>query len=70
MFSILLTYSLLLLIVFLFQRKMIYFPDTYSLAEQQQLANQANLKLWPSTDNYRGLIAKTARMSGKGTRRC
>jgi len=44
MLSILLTYSLLLLLVFLFQRKMIYFPDTYSLAEQQQLADQADLK--------------------------
>ena len=28
MLSILLTYSLLLLVIFLFQRKMIYFPDT------------------------------------------
>jgi len=67
MLSILLTYSLLLLIVFLFQRKMIYFPDTYSIEDQQQLAELANLKLWPSTDDYRGLIAKTANATGKGT---
>jgi len=67
MLSILLTYSLLLLIVFLFQRKMIYFADTYSIEEQQQLAEQAKLKLWPSTADYRGLIAKTANATGKGT---
>ena len=67
MLSILLIYSLLLLIVFLFQRKMIYFPDTYSIEEQQQLADQADLKLWPSTADYRGLIAKTSASIVKGT---
>ncbi len=67
MISTLLIYLLLLLIVFLCQRKMIYFPDTYSLAEQQQLADQADLKLWPSTDDYRGLVAKTATTTNKGT---
>lgn len=67
MLSILLTYLLLLLIIFLFQRKMIYFADTYSIEEQQQLADQTNLKLWPSTADYRGLIAKTANTKSKGT---
>jgi hypothetical protein len=67
MFSILLIYLLLLLIVFLFQRALIYFPDTYSIEDQQQRAELANLKLWPSTADYRGLIAKTAQTTGKGT---
>jgi hypothetical protein len=67
MLSILLTYLLLLLIVFLFQRKMIYFPDTYSIEDQQQLADQADLKLWPSTSDYRGLIAETSQTTSKGT---
>jgi len=67
MLSILLTYLLLLLIVFLFQRKMIYFADTYSIEQQQQLADQFDLKLWPSTSDYRGLIAKTANTTNKGT---
>lgn len=67
MLSLLLTYLLLLLVVFLLQRKMIYFPAQYSLEEQQQLANQASLKLWPSADDYRGLIAKTANTTSKGT---
>jgi pimeloyl-ACP methyl ester carboxylesterase len=67
MLSILLTYLVFLLIVFLFQQKLIYFPDTYSLAEQQQLAGQANLKLWPSTDDYRGLVSNTSQTTSKGT---
>lgn len=67
MLSILLTYLLFLLIVFLFQQKLIYFPDTYSLAEQQQLADQSNLKLWPSTADYRGLVSNTSQTTGKGT---
>ena len=67
MLSILLAYLLLLLIIFLFQRKMIYFPDQYSIEYQQQLADQSNLELWPSTDNYLGLISKTSKTTGKGT---
>lgn len=67
MLSILLTYFLLLLIVFLFQRKMIYFPNTYSLDHQQLLADQAGLKPWPSTDNFLGLISKTPQTAAKGT---
>ena len=67
MLSILLIYLLLLLIVFLCQRKMIYFPDTYSLADQQQRTELANLKLWPLADDYRGLISKTSQTTGKGT---
>ncbi|MGZ4996926.1 MAG: alpha/beta hydrolase [Methylobacter sp.] len=67
MLSILLPYLLLLLVVFLFQRKMIYFADTYSIEQQQQLADQANLKLWPSTVNYLGLISKASQTTGKGT---
>jgi pimeloyl-ACP methyl ester carboxylesterase len=67
MLSILLTYLMFLLIVFLFQQKLIYFPDTYSLAEQQQLAEQADLKLWPSADDYRGLASNTSQSTGKGT---
>jgi pimeloyl-ACP methyl ester carboxylesterase len=67
MLTILLTYLLFLLLVFLCQRKMIYFPSQYSLEDQQQLAAQSNLQLWPSIDDYRGLIAKTSPAAGKGT---
>lgn len=65
--SILLPYLMLLLIMFLLQRNMIYFPEKYSLDRQQELAEQVNLKLWPSTDNYLGLMSKSAKTAYKGT---
>jgi pimeloyl-ACP methyl ester carboxylesterase len=67
MLSILLPYFLFLLIIFLFQRKMIYFPETHSIKQQQELANQLNLTLWPSKDNYLGLISQTIKTACKGT---
>ena len=67
MLSILLPYLLLLLIIFLLQRKMIYFPEKHSLNREQELAEQVNLKLWPSTDNYLGLMSKSIKTAGKGT---
>jgi hypothetical protein len=67
MFSILLYYLLFLLILFCFQRKLMYFPDEHSIEQQQELAEQLNLKLWPSIDNYLGLISKSTKTASKGT---
>lgn len=67
MLSILLPYLLLLLVVFLLQRKMIYFPEKHSLITQQELAEQLNLRLWPSADNYLGLISRSSKSESKGT---
>lgn len=67
MLSILLIYVLLLLVIFVWQRNLIYFPATYSLVRQSQLADQSGLKLWPSENGYLGLIAKTGNASNKGT---
>ncbi|MDD5581223.1 MAG: alpha/beta fold hydrolase [Methylobacter sp.] len=67
MFSIVLPYLLFLLIIFLFQRKMIYFPETHSIEQQQELAKQLNLMLWPSKDNYQGLTSQAIKTACKGT---
>lgn len=67
MLSILLPYLLFLLIIFLFQRKMIYFPETHSIEQQQELAKQLNLTLWPSKDNYLGLTSQAIKTACKGT---
>jgi uncharacterized protein len=67
MLLILLCYLLFLLILFIFQRKFIYFPEKHSIEQQQKLATQLNLKLWPSTDNYLGLISKSNKTTYKGT---
>ena len=67
MFSILFLYLLFLLAIFLFQRKMIYFPETYSLARQAELISPLNLKPWPSKENYRGFISHNEIAQAKGT---
>jgi esterase/lipase len=67
MLSTLLIYVLLLMVIFLFQRKMIYFPDTYPLTQLLQRAEQSQLKPWPSESDYLGLMPKTASAPGKGT---
>jgi uncharacterized protein len=67
MLWILVCYLLLLLILFIFQRKLIYFPEKHSIQHQLELAEQLNLRLWPSKDNYLGLISKSAKSSYKGT---
>lgn len=67
MLSLLLLYLLLLLIVFLFQRKMIYFPTQHAPDRQQELAQQLGLKLWPTNDDYLGLISQSPPVADKGT---
>jgi len=67
MLSIVVCYLLLLLALFIFQRKLIYFPEKHSIEHQQELAEQFNLKLWPSIDNYLGLIANSNKTAYKGT---
>lgn len=59
MLSLLLPYLLLLLVVFLFQRKMIYFPDRCSIEQQRVRAGQLGLRLWPSDADYLGLISNS-----------
>lgn len=65
--SLLISYLLCLLIAFLLQRKLIYFPETRSLEDLQALAEQSNLMLWPSQADYRGLMARNPPVSANGT---
>ena len=67
MFSILFLYLFFLLAIFLFQRKMIYFPETYSLARQPDLISPLYIKPWPSEENYRGFISHNEIAQAKGT---
>ena len=67
MFSILFLYLFFLLAIFLFQRKLIYFPETYSLDKQTKLISPFNLKPWPSEENYRGFISHNELAQTKGT---
>jgi hypothetical protein len=67
MLAIVLCYLLFLLMLFVFQRKFIYFPEQRSIEQQQELAGQFNLKLWPSVDNYLGLMSKSIQTASQGT---
>jgi len=66
--SLLIPYLLCLLLVFIFQRKILYFPQTLSIEEQKQLAQELQLKLWPTEDdNYLALISNKNLGQSKGT---
>lgn len=67
MLAILLSYLLFLLILFIVQRKLIYFSEKHSIEQQQELAEQLNLKLWSSKDNYLGLVSTSPKTAYKGT---
>lgn len=67
MISWLLTYLFILLMLFVFQRKLVYFPLTGSLSEQQQNATMLGLKPWPELNNYRGFISAEPLPKYKGT---
>ena len=67
MLSILLPYLVLLLLAFLLQRKMIYFPETYTLQHLTEITRTSNLQPWPSKEKYRGLISRNKITNSKGT---
>lgn len=60
-------YLVLLLAVFLLQRKMIYFPYRYGSEQQITLLADLNLMPWPSTGDYRGLVSQPPVTNAKGT---
>ena len=65
--SILLTYLLILLAVFLLQRKMMYFPTRFTQQQQEEQIASLNLQAWPSTGELHGMISRTPLNDAKGT---
>ena len=65
--TFLLTYLLILLTVFLLQRKMMYFPVRFTPDQQQELIANLNLQPWPSTSKLQGMISKIPLIDAKGT---
>lgn len=65
--TFLLAYLLILLAVFLLQRKMMYFPARFTQAQQEELLAGLNLQDWPSASDLHGLISKTPPADAKGT---
>ena len=60
-------YLLILLAVFLLQRKMIYFPDRYTLEQQSEILTSLDLQPWPNARDLRGLMSQTPTLDAKGT---
>lgn len=58
-------YTALCSIVFLFQRKLIYFADATRLPQEQ--AKDEGLRYWPSFENFQGFISQTEPVDPKGT---
>ena len=67
MLSTLFLYLIFLLVIFLFQRKLIYFPETYTLDRQPELISTLNLHPWPDKESYRGFISQNELDQYKGT---
>ncbi|MGB7971822.1 MAG: alpha/beta fold hydrolase [Candidatus Deferrimicrobiaceae bacterium] len=52
-----LVYFTILLIVYLFQEKILYFPDIYPLAEAKNRARTLHFRIWPETGSgYHGFV--------------
>lgn len=60
-----LAYPVVVLLLFLFQRTLIYYPNSYE--PTQTLLRAENLRMWPSMIDYRGLIRNIALSDPIGT---
>ena len=63
--GVFLGYVTLTLVIFLCQRKFLYFPNKSRLSEKQAL--QLRLRYWPSEDNFRGFVSTEEVQDVKGT---
>ena len=62
---VLIAYIVITLLVFVFQRSLLYYPNNQT--PTQDILNAKNLQLWPSSNQYRGLINKSKLTDAKGT---
>lgn len=65
--TLLLIYLLILLTVFLLQRRLLYFPTRLNPEQQEELLSDLKLRPWPSTKDFQGLISKTPTSDVKGS---
>lgn len=56
----LLVYLLILLVIFLLQRKMIYFPTHFTQGQLEKKITSLNLQPWPSVNELQGMISNIA----------
>lgn len=61
----LLVYTVIALVLFAFQRKMLYYPGDFK--PPKELLAGENLRYWPSFEKYRGLTSTRELVNTKGT---
>jgi pimeloyl-ACP methyl ester carboxylesterase len=65
---LLLGYGVVMLLVYLFQYRLLYFPDAISVEEVTRHARGLGLQPWPGeAENYRGLVTVNAARAAAGT---
>lgn len=65
---ILAIYALVVLGAYIFQYRMLYFPDVPDLGEIERMASEAGLVLWPpDASDYRALVRAGSRRSYRGS---
>jgi alpha-beta hydrolase superfamily lysophospholipase len=65
--TFLLIYLLILLAVFLLQRKMLYFPTRFTQEQHAEMIADLNLQPWPSANQLHGIMSQTPVTDAKGT---
>ena len=67
MLSLVFLYLVFLFVIVLFQRKLIYLPETFPSDCLAELTRPYNLKPWPVEKDYRGFITSNRLPQAKGT---
>lgn len=65
--NLVILYLFILLLAFLFQRKLIYYPDKYAGDQLSETVSRLHLARWPSQQNYRGLLSANPPIRTRGT---
>lgn len=65
--TLILAYLLILLAVFMLQRKMIYFPDQLAPEQHEKIMAGLALQPWPNAEKYRGVMSRQPIPDAKGT---
>ena len=67
LFTLIGIYLLLALFIYFSQYSLLHHPQTYSLKDLTSFADANDIKLWPSTEQYLGLLKEPAGQPAKGT---
>lgn len=61
------TYLVILSLLFILQKKLLYFPTTFTAGQQTKLINQLQYRQWPVKGEMRGITSNQSPIDPKGT---